>query len=48
MLSATQQDVDSICRLEKADILSIVASHKRDDDDLGFFSLEVVDRCNSQ
>jgi hypothetical protein len=48
MLSATQQDIDTVCRLEKSDVLPLVAPNKGDDDDLGLFTLEVVNRSNSQ
>jgi hypothetical protein len=48
MLSATQQDIDSIRRLEKTNVLSVVAAHKGNDDNLRLLALKVVDRSNSQ
>lgn len=47
MLSLTEKNVDSICRAEESDSLLVVASDKRDNDNLSLFTLEVVDSRNS-
>ena len=47
MLSATEQYVDTVGSLEEPHLLGVVASNQGDNDDLGLFALEIVDRSNT-
>jgi hypothetical protein len=48
VLGPTEEDIYAVRGLEKTNLLCLVASHQRYDNDLGFFSLEVVDCCDSK
>lgn len=48
MLSTAEKDIDTIRRPQESDLFLFVASDEGHDDDFGFFTLEVIDRSNSQ
>lgn len=43
VLSSTEKNIDSICGPEESDSLLFVAPDKRDNDNLGLFTLEIID-----
>jgi hypothetical protein len=48
VLRAGQEDVYPVLGAQEAHFAGRVAAYERDDDDLGFFALEVVDRRQTQ
>ena len=47
VLRPAEQHVDAVLGAEEANFAVVVAADERDDDDFGFFALEVVDGCQA-